>query len=301
MTRDMISDLVVFLAVAREGSFTRAAVKLGLSQSALSHIIKELEARLGLRLLARTTRSVAPTAAGTRLLETLGPGLDQIDTALMALAEMRDRPFGVVRLTAGDHAVEQVVMPRLAAFMARYPDVRLDIRVDNGLRDIVADGFDAGLRSGEQIDRDMVAIPVGPPLHFAVVATPDYFARHPAPKVPQDLTDHRCINLYLTTLGAPYAWEFAKDGHSLKVRVDGALMFDRVPQIAGAALQGLGLAYVPLDRVKDALAKGQLLRVLQDWCPPLPGYHLYYPSRKQPSAAFAAFVEALRWRSPAKT
>lgn len=298
MQRETLSDLVAFLAVVREGNFTRAAVRLGLSQSALSHLIKGLEQRLGLRLLARTTRSVAPTAAGARLMETLGPGLDQIDAALTALAEMRDRPSGVVRITAADHAVDQVVMPRLAAFVARYPDVTLEIRVDTGLTDIVADGFDAGLRMGEQVDRDMVAVRVGPEISFAVVGTPAYLATHPAPGAPQDLTAHACINLYLVTLGAPYAWEFAKGSREIKVRVTGPLMFNRVPQVLQAAELGLGLAFVPLDRAASALAEGRLVRVLSDWCPPQPGYHLYYPSRKQPSAAFAALVDALRWRGP---
>ena len=298
MERETISDLVAFVAVAREGSFTRAAVRLGLSQSALSHIIKGLEARLGLRLLSRTTRSVAPTAAGARLMETLGPGLDQMDAALLALGELRDRPSGVVRLTAGDHAVEQVLMPRIGPFLARCPDVRLDIRVDNGLTNIVTEGLDAGIRLGEQVDRDMVAVRVGPDIRFVVVGTPGYFAGCFVPKVPQDLADHSCIQLFLTTLDAPYVWEFAKGKRAVKVRASGPLMFNRVPQIVQAAEQGLGLAFVPYDRVAAAVAQGRLIAALQDWCPPQPGYHLYYPSRKQPSAAFSALVEALRWQGP---
>lgn len=294
MQRETISDLVAFLAVAREGSFTRAAVRLGLSQSALSHVIRGLETRLGLRLLSRTTRSVAPTAAGERLLEVLGPRLDAIDAELLALAELRDRPAGIIRMTAGDHAVDSVLMPRIAAFLRDYPAVQLDIRIDNGLVDIVAERFDAGVRMGEQIDRDMVAVKIGPDIRMAVVAAPAYLVGRTVPLVPQDLTGHGCINLHLQTLGGNYAWEFARGGHALRVRVAGQITLNRVPQIVDAARAGLGICMIPEDRVKDDIARGRLVRMLEDWCAPFPGYHLYYPSRRQPSAAFSRLIEALR-------
>lgn len=297
MHRDTLSDLVAFLAVARQGSFTTAAVRLGLSQSALSHIITGLEARVGLRLLSRTTRSVAPTTAGARLLATLGPRLDEIDAEIAALGELRDKPAGTIRLTCGDHATDTVLLPVLPDFLARYPEIRIEIGVDNGFTDIVAHGFDAGIRLGEDVDRDMIAVPVAPPFRLAVVAAPQYFASRPQPVTPQDLTQQTCINLRLTTQGGLYAWEFAKDGRALRVKVDGPLVFNRVAQITGAALRGLGLAYVPLDRVADDIAAGRLIHVLQEWSPDFPGYHLYYPSRRQPSAAFALLVETLRWRA----
>jgi DNA-binding transcriptional LysR family regulator len=294
MQRETISDLVAFLAVAREASFTRAAVKLGLSQSALSHIIRGLESRMGLRLLARTTRSVAPTAAGARLLETLGPRLDEIDAELLALSALRDTPAGTIRLTCGDNAADTVILPQLPGFLTAYPLIKVEIAIDYGLTDIVAAGFDAGIRMGEQVAKDMIAVPVGPPLRMAVVGAWSYFAGHPAPIIPQDLTDHACINLRLQTQGGLYAWEFAKDGRDLRVKVDGQIICNRSPQMRLAALMGLGLAYVPLDSVADDLAAGRLQQVLADWCHPFSGYHLYYPNRRQPSAAFARLVETLR-------
>lgn len=296
MQRDTISDLVAFLAVARAGSFTRAAERLGLSQSALSHIIAGLEARIGLRLLNRTTRSVAPSEAGARLLATLGPGLDAIEAELAGLRAERDRPAGTIRLSCSDHAANSVVLPALAPFLARYPEIRVELDVDNAFADIVAKGFDAGIRLGEDVDRDMIAVPIAPPFRLAVVGSPDYFARHPVPQVPQDLTQHRCVNLRLATHGAMYAWEFAKAGRALKVRVEGPLVLNRVAQVTEAALLGLGLGYVPQDGVAGQVATGRLVHVLQDWSPDFPGYHLYYPSRRQPSAAFSLLVEALRWR-----
>lgn len=294
MQRDTLSDLVAFLSVAREGSFTRAAVKLGLSQSALSHIIRGLETRMGLRPLARTTRSVAPTAAGARLLETLGPRLDEIDAELLALADLRDTPAGTIRLTCGDNAAETAILPKLPAFLAAYPLIKVEIAIDYGLTDIVAMGFDAGVRLGEQVAKDMIAVPIGPPLQMAVVGSPAYFAAHPKPNQPQDLTDHACVNLRLQTQGGLYAWEFAKDGHELRVRVEGQIICNRSPQMRNAALLGMGLAYVPQDSVADDLASGHLRQVLTDWCQPFAGYHLYYPNRRQPSAAFALLVQALR-------
>ena len=296
MPRDNLSDLLAFLAVAREESFTRAAAQLGVSQSALSHTIRGLEARLGLRLLARTTRSVAPTEAGERLLRTVGPRFDEIDAALAALGELRDRPAGTIRITAGEHAADSVLWPALARFLPHYPDIRVEIIVDYGLSDIVAERCDAGVRLGEQVAKDMVAVRIGPDMRMAVVGAPSYFAGRKRPKTPQDLTAHACINLRLPTLGGIYAWEFEKGRRALKVRVEGPLVFNTIALRLNAALAGFGLAYMPEDQVAAHLADGRLIRVLADWCPPFPGYHLYYPSRRQPTPAFALLVEALRYR-----
>jgi DNA-binding transcriptional LysR family regulator len=294
MARTEIGDLVAFLAVARERSFTRAAARLGLSQSALSHTIRRLVTRLGLRLLTRSTRSVAPTEAGERLLATLGPRFAEIDAELEAITALRDTPAGTVRINAGEHAVRTVIWPKLDGFLARYPDVRLEVRLDNGLADIVAEGYDAGVRLGEQVARDMIAVRIGPDWRMAVVATPAYFARRPPPRTPHDLTDHNCINLRLISYGGLYGWEFERDGQKLNVRVDGQLTFNSSVPILAAALGGHGLAYVPEDMVEPHLREGRLVRVLEAWCPAFVGYHLYYPSRRQPSPAFSAVVEASR-------
>ena len=296
MPRDNLSDLLAFLAVARERSFTRAAAKLGVSQSALSHTVSGLEARLGLRLLARTTRSVAPTEAGERLLRTVGPRFDEIDADLAALGDLRDRPAGTIRITAGEHAADAILWPAVARLLPHYPDIRVEIVVDYGLTDIVAERYDAGVRLGEQVAKDMVAVRIGPDMRMAVVGAPSYFARQKRPRTPQDLTAHACINLRLPTLGGIYTWEFEKGRRELKVRVDGPLVFNTVALRLNAALAGFGLAYVPEDQVAAHLADGRLIRVLADWCPPFPGYHLYYPSRRQPTPAFALLVEALRYR-----
>jgi DNA-binding transcriptional LysR family regulator len=297
MKRGHLDDLLAFLAVGRERSFTRAAAKLGVSQSALSHTIRELEARLGVRLLTRTTRSVSPTDAGERLLHRLGPRFEEIEAELEALGELREKPAGTIRITASDYAADRILWPKLAKLLRRYPDIKIEINVDNGLTDIVAQRFDAGVRSGEQVAKDMIAVRIGPDMRMAVVGTPSYFATRPEPRKPQDLIAHDCINLRLITHGGLYAWEFEKGGRELKVRVDGQLIFNSTFQMLGAALAGFGLAYVPEDLIQPHLAKGRLKRVLEDWCPPYSGYHLYYPSRRQTSAAFALLVEALRHRS----
>ncbi|CAN5422795.1 LysR family transcriptional regulator [soil metagenome] len=297
MQRGNLDDLLAFLAVARERSFTRAAAKLGVSQSALSHTIRALETRLGVRLLTRTTRSVSPTEAGERLLQTVGPRLEEIDAELGALSDYRERPAGTIRLTAVDYVVDAVLWPKLAPFLRQYPDVKLEIVVDYGLTDIVAERFDAGVRSGEQVAKDMIAVRIGPDIRMAVVGTPSYFRKRPEPEKPQDLLAHACINLRLPTHGGLYAWEFKKGGRELRVRVDGQLVFNGTDQMLNAALAGFGLAYVPEELVRPLIAKGRLEHVLEDWCPPYSGYHLYYPSRRQPSAAFALMVEALRERS----
>jgi DNA-binding transcriptional LysR family regulator len=295
MNRDVFGDLVAFVAVAQAGSFTKAAGRLGLSQSALSHLIRALETRLGFRLLARTTRSVAPTSEGARLLARLEPMLSELDAELADLSQRRSVPRGKLRLTASDHVVQGLVLPRLASFLVAFPDVQVEVIVDYALTDIVADGFDAGIRLGEQVDKDMIAVRIGPDFRMAVVATPAYFAANPPPMTPSDLTAHRCINLRLQSAETLYAWEFAKDGRALKVKVDGQLTFNHVPLIVQAAQLGMGVAFTTEDRVADDLQSGRLLRVLQDWCPVWPGYHLYYPSRRQQTAAFARLVDALRW------
>jgi DNA-binding transcriptional LysR family regulator len=296
MIRQNMNDLIAFLAIAKERSFTRAAAKLGVSQSALSHTVRELEARLGLRLLTRTTRSVATTEAGERLLRTVGPRLDEIDAELAALSELREKPAGTVRITAGEHAAEAILWPALEKLLPDYPDIKVEIIADYGLTDIVAERYDAGVRLGEQVAKDMIAVRVGPDMRMAVVGAPSYFARRKRPRTPQELTAHDCINLRLPTYGGLYAWEFEKGGRELKVRVEGQLVFNNIALRLNAALAGFGLAYLPEDQVHTHLADGRLIRVLADWCPGFSGYHLYYPSRRQPAPAFALLVDALRYR-----
>ena len=294
MTRPNINDLVAFLAVARERSFTRAAAQLGVSQSALSQTLRNLEATLGLRLLTRTTRSVATTEAGERLLQAAGPRLDEIDAELAALTALRDKPAGSIRITAHDHAIRTILWPALAKLLPAYPDVRVEIVIDYGLTDIVAERYDAGIRTGEMVAQDMVAVRIGPDLRSAVVGAPSYFAQRPKPRTPQDLTAHACINLRLPTHGGLYAWEFEKAGREVRVRVAGQLVLNGTGPMLDAALAGFGLAYLPEDDVRPYLADGRLVQALRDWCPPYPGYHLYYPSRRQPTPAFALLVDALR-------
>ncbi len=296
MARENANDLIAFIAVARERSFTRAAAKLGVSQSALSHTVRGLEERLGLRLLARTTRSVAPTEAGERLLRTVGSRFDEIDAELAALSELREKPAGVIRITTGEHAAEAILWPALATLLRHYLDIKAELVVDYGLTDIVAERYDAGVRLGEQVARDMIAVRIGPDFRMAVVGAPSYFARRPRPKKPQDLTAHDCINLRLPTYGGLYAWEFEKRSRELKVRVEGQLVFNNIALRLNAALAGFGLAYLPEDLVQTHVANGLLIRVLSDWCPPFSGYHLYYPSRRQPTPAFTLLVDALRYR-----
>ena len=296
MPQTDLNDIAAFLAVARERSFTRAAAQLGVSQSALSQTIRSFEARLGLRLLTRTTRSVAPTEAGERLLNAAGPRLDEIGAELNALSALRDKPSGTIRITAHDHAIKAVLWPALKELLLEYPDIKIEVVIDYGLTDIVAERYDAGIRVGETVAKDMIAICIGPEMRSAVVGAPVYFAQRPKPATPQELTKHRCINLRLPTYGGLYAWEFAKDGRELRVRVDGQLVFNSTPPMLEAALSGLGLAYVPADTVQDHIAAGRLVQVLNDWCPPYPGYHLYYPSRRQLTPAFSLLVETLHYK-----
>ncbi|ABP60771.1 LysR family transcriptional regulator [Enterobacter sp. 638] len=294
MLKDNFNDLLSFMVVARERSFTRAAAQLGVSQSALSHAMRNLEARLDVRLLTRTTRSVVPTEAGEQLLVRLTPHLVEIEQELTALRDRRDRPAGNIRISAGEHAMSAVLWPVLKPFMAHYPDINIEVTVDNGLTDIVDGRFDAGVRLGEQIAKDMIAMRIAPDMRMAVVGSAAYFAQYGVPQTPEALENHRCINMRLPTLGGLYAWEFEQNGREMRVRVDGQLTLNSLPQRLDAAVAGLGLAYVPQDTVVDLVADGQLVRVLESWCPSFEGYHLYYPSRRQHTTAFTLLVEALR-------
>jgi DNA-binding transcriptional LysR family regulator len=296
MRREELGSLAMFLAVADERSFTRAAAKLGISQSALSHSMRRLEARLGLRLLTRTTRSVAPTEAGERLIETLRPALDQIDTKLASLTAFRARPAGTVRISASRHAMRTVLWPVVDHLTTEYPDINIEVNVENGLTDIVAERFDAGIRLGERLEKDMIAVRIGPRLRMAAVGAPSYFSAHGIPATPHDLARHRCINLRWVSAGGLYAWEFEKAGRELNVKVDGQLVLNDSDFILDAAVAGHGIAFMMEDHASKRVADGTLLRVLEDWCEPFDGYYLYYPSRLQPSPAFRLVLEALRYR-----
>jgi DNA-binding transcriptional LysR family regulator len=290
------SEMLAFLAVARERSFSKAAAKLGVTPSALSHKVSDFEARLGLRLLARTTRSVAPTEAGERLLRSVGSRVDEIEAEIAALSALRDKPAGTVRITCIDYVIETIFRPKLPAFLAEYPDIRVELSIDYGLTDIVAQRFDAGVRIGESISKDMIAARIGPDWRFAVVGSPAYFARRTPPRTPQDLTNHNCITMRLTTGGGIYAWEFEKGGRELSVRVEGQLTFNSVVPVLGAAVDGVGLAHVPEGLARPYLADGRLREVMPEWCPTLQGYHLYYPHQRHSAPAFTKFLEAFRFR-----
>ncbi len=296
MARENLNDLLAFVTVARAGSFTKAASKLGVSPSALSHTLRGLEARLRVRLLNRTTRSVSPTQAGERLLANMAPHFEEIESQLDALSEFRDKPAGTIRITSGDHAANTILWPKLARFLPKYPDIKVEIVVEYALTDIVAQRYDAGVRMGEQVASGMIAVPIGPEMRMAAVGAPAYFAKRMPPRTPQDLTRHDCINLRLPTHGGLYAWEFEKNKREINVRVDGQLTFNGVTQILDAALAGFGIGYLPEDLVRAYIERRKLERVLEDWCPPFPGYYLYYPSRRQASAAFSLLVDALRYR-----
>lgn len=293
MARRNLNDLLAFVTVAREGSFTRAGAVLGVSQSALSQAIKALEERLEIRLLTRTTRSVSPTPAGERLLQAIGNRFDEIESELDALTALRDKPAGSVRITCGDWVLRSILLPKLMPVMHHYPDIRVEFDVSYGFRDIVADRFDAGVRMGESVDKDMIAMPIGSKLRMAAVASPGYFAKHPAPKIPEDLTRHNCINIRFPS-GGVYVWEFERRGRQVNVRVEGQAIFNTSPHIVLAALNGVGIAFLPEEEFAPHIEQGRLVRVLQDWCPPFSGYHLYYPSRRQHSPAFSLVVDALR-------
>ncbi|MBV6820687.1 LysR family transcriptional regulator [Rahnella sp. PD12R] len=294
MPRDNLNDLVAFVTVAREKSFTRAAAQLGVSQSALSHTIRGLESRLGMRLLTRTTRSVSATDVGERLLATLAPRFDEIYSELAALNDLRDKPSGVIRISATDYAINQLLWPKLEHFLHEYPDITVELISDYGLTDIVANRYDAGIRLGEQVTNGMISARIGPDLRFVVVGSPAYFASHPKPETPHDLLQHRCINLRLPTHGGFYVWEFAKDGREVKARVEGQVIFNSVYQIRSAAVSGFGLAHIPEDIVAPLIAEGKLIQVMDEWCPVWDGLHIYYPSRRESSRALALVVKALR-------
>lgn len=297
MSRKNFNDLLSFITVAREGSFTRAAAQLGISQSALSHTIRGLEAHLGMRLLTRTTRSVSPTEAGERLLQTVAPHFEEIERELAALTELRDKPAGTIRITTAEHAADHVLWPKLQNFLRDYPDIHVELNIDYGMTDIVAQRFEAGVRLGDQVEKDMIAVRIAPDLRVTVVGSPRYFNQHTPPEVPQDLSAHSCINLRLPTHGGLLTWEFEKNGQKLNVRPEGQLIFNSGTQILRAAAAGFGLAYLPTDMAERYIVDGDLISVLDDWCPTFPGYHLYYPSRRQSSPAFALMVEALRFRN----
>jgi DNA-binding transcriptional LysR family regulator len=296
MRREELSDLAVFLAVAEERSFTRAAARLGTSQSAISQIVRRLEAGMGLKLLTRNTRNVAPTEAGEQLVDTLRPAFDEIDGRLSALSALRDRPSGTVRITTSKHAAEQIIWPAVRTLLEDYPDVKVELSIDSHLTDIITDRFDAGVRLGEQIAKDMIAVRIGPELRMAVVGSPSYFSQRTRPHTPQDLTSHACINIRLPTKGGLYTWEFEKGSRALNVRVDGPLTVNDISMAITAALEGLGLAFVMADQVATLVKEGKLIRILSDWCPRFAGYHLYYPDRRQLTPAFSLLVKALRYR-----
>ena len=300
MAADHFHDLAALVAVAEERSFTQAAKKLGVSQSALSQTIRNLEGRVGVRLLTRTTRSVAPTEAGERIIRMVAPRFAEIDAELAAVSELKDKPAGTVRITSTENAAEAVLWPVLRQVLPNYPDIKVEIVIDYGLTDIVTEQVDAGVRPGETVAKDMIAVPLGPDMRMAIVGSPAYFAKRPPPRTPQDLTQHNCINLRLPAHRGIYGWEFERNGRDLRVRVDGQLTFNTAALMLNASLEGFGLAYLTEQQVQKYLESGELVRVLGNWCPPFPGYHLYYPSRRQPSAAFSVLVSALRYRAPSK-
>lgn len=293
-----LNDLLYFVTVAREGSFTRAAALLGVTQPAISQAISALEARMQIRLLTRTTRSVSPTAAGERLMASVGTRIDEIEAELDMLTELRDKPAGTVRITCGPNVLRTTLLPKLTPLLREYPDIHVEFDANHGFRDIVADRFDAGVRLGDTIDQDMIAVPIGPKLRMAAVASPDYFARHPAPTTPHELTQHQCINQRMVKSGGLYVWDFDQDGGDLNVRVSGQLTFNTSEHIVDAALAGFGIAFLPEEEFGTHIAEGRLIRILEPWCMPFPGYYLYYPSCKQPSPAFSLVVDALRNKHP---
>ncbi|EQU45569.1 LysR family transcriptional regulator [Escherichia coli] len=295
MLKENFNELQIFLVVARERSFTKAAGKLGVSQSALSHAMKALEERLNIHLLTRTTRSVAPTEAGERIIACLEPRIDELEQELESLIQLNGMPSGNIRLSAGEHAARSLVWPKLKPFLREYPEINVELVVDNGFVDIVEGRFDAGIRLGENVDKDMVAVRIGPDMRMAVVGAPAYFAANPAPETPHELQNHRCINMRLPTAGGLYHWEFEREGKPLRVKVDGQLTCSPLPERIDAALSGFGIACVPEDMVQEYIESGKLIQVLQEWCPTFPGYYLYYPSRKQHPPAFALLIDALRY------
>jgi len=296
MPKENLHDLMLFVEIAREQSFTKAAAQLGLSQSALSHAMRNFEKRMGVRLLARTTRRVSTTEAGERLMQNVIPLIAEINQRLAEIRQMGNEISGTIRITATEHAAETIVWPKIRTLLGRYSDLKIEVSIDYGLTDIVRERFDAGVRIGEQIAKDMVAVRIGPDISMAVVATPAYFEKHGRPQQPSDLVNHNCINLRLPTKGGLYVWEFEKDGHEIRVRVNGQLVFNTMPQILMACRQGFGIAYVPEEVIMPEIESGRLVRILKGWCPFFSGYHLYYPNRRQHTAAFSLLVDTLRYR-----
>ncbi|MEB3081550.1 LysR family transcriptional regulator [Pseudomonas aeruginosa] len=297
MPRDNFSDLLAFIAVARARSFTRAAAQLRVSQPALSYTIRQLEEKLGVRLLMRSTRNVSPTEAGQRLLDRLAPEFDEIEAEIQALSELRDNPTGTIRITAIDYAIRSTLWPKLAKFLPKYPDIKVELVSEYESVDIAARGYDAGVRFGEELAQDMISVRIGPDIRNTVVGSKSYFARRTLPKTPHDLTEHACINLRTSTYGGLYEWEFVKGKRTVNARVDGSLVFNNAYDIFEAAKAGFGLAYLPEDMVRPYIAKGQLVSVLEDWCPVWSGFHLYYPNRRQPSRAMTLLIDALRHKA----
>lgn len=295
MARDNINDILVFIAVARERSFTRAASKLGMSQSALSHIVRGLEERLGVRLLTRTTRSVSPTEAGERLLQNVGPRLEEIDAEITAITDLGDKPAGTVRITAIDHVIDTVLWPRIAPLLPQYPELHIEISSDYRLVDIAAERFDIGVRHGDQVEKDMIAVRLTADVPMRIVGAPAYFARQPAPASLQDLMTHNCINLRLASSGGLYAWELLHDGQPVEARVRGQAVFTNVHHMLAAALDGVGVTFLPESLVAPHLQAGRLVSVMEDWCPSFPGLHAYYPSRRHSSRALGLVIDALRY------
>jgi DNA-binding transcriptional LysR family regulator len=294
MARDNINDILIFFAVARERSFTRAAAKLGMTQSALSHIVRSLEARLGVRLLTRTTRSVSPTEAGERLLQNVAPRLEEIEAEIAAVSDLGDKPAGTIRITAIDHVIDQVLWPRIAPMLPQYPDLHVEFSADYRIVDIAAERYDIGVRHGDQVDKDMIAVRLTPDVRMRIVGSPAYFARRPTPASLADLMKHNCINLRLASSGGIYAWELRHEGQDIEARVRGQAVFTNAPHILAAALDGAGLGFVPDEMAGEHIRSGRLVSVMEDWCPLWPGYHAYYPSRRHSSRALALVIEALR-------
>ncbi len=302
MARENINDILVFLAVARERSFTRAAAKLGMTQSALSHIIRGLEERLGVRLLSRTTRSVSPTDAGERLLQTVGPRLEEIEVEIAAVSDLGDKPAGTIRITATDSVVDSVLWPRIAPLLPQYPDLQVEISADYRMVDIAAERYDIGVRFGDQVEKDMIAVRLTPDVPMTIVGAPAYFAHRPVPASIPDLMKHDCINLRLASKGGLYAWELRHEGRNgevemREVQVRGRLVFNGIYQILNAALSGCGLGFVQQDLAEPHIRAGRLRSVMADFCPSFPGLHAYYPSRRQNSRALALVIEAIRFQA----
>ncbi|ELO0970436.1 LysR family transcriptional regulator [Raoultella ornithinolytica] len=296
MKRDEIAGLMAFVAVAEERSFTRAAARLGMAQSALSQIVRRTEERLGLRLLTRTTRSVVPTEAGEHLLSVLGPMLNDLNSALTSLGDLRDRPSGTIRITTVEHAAKTILLPAMRTLLKSHPDINVQLLIDYGLTDVVSERFDAGVRLGGEMDKDMIAVRIGPDIPMAIVGAPDYLSRRGTPVSVAHLVDHQAINLYLPSSGTANRWRLMRGGREVRVRMEGQLLLNTIDLILDAAIDGHGLAYLPYDQVLQAIEEKKLTRVLEKFTPDLPGYHLYYPHRRHAGSAFSLFIDVLKYK-----